>query len=340
MPLTDADIARVLRLYRDALDRYRKLTQAIEDECRALLDDSVIPGVVQARTKGEANLEEKLRRRKQEFHSADDAFARLSDLAAVRIITYVEGDRSTIVEALVTELTARGNTVIVDPKEKGFYRATHCQVTLGEEGDTRWDNLAGHTCEVQVCSLLAHTWAELEHDLTYKKMRGEPGVNELAALNTLGNLLVAGDGVIQLLLDASDARLRETKGTFTGERDFVARIGRYFPSAENFPTWAGQLLRQLTASGLNSPERVRAELFPGVAESDFEAYARAALLRIQPVVTAPSLTLDEDTSDLLLAVFLDCLADDVESRRPGGKGRPERIFSIAKRVYDARQESP
>jgi ppGpp synthetase/RelA/SpoT-type nucleotidyltranferase len=54
-----------------------------------------------------------------------------------------------------------------------FYRATHCQVALKAEDLVEpFDNLEGITCEIQVCSLLAHVWNELEHDLVYKPTTG------------------------------------------------------------------------------------------------------------------------------------------------------------------------
>ncbi len=34
-------------------------------------------------------------------------------------------------------------------------------------------NVAGVPCEVQVCSMMAHVWNEIEHDLGYKPLTGE-----------------------------------------------------------------------------------------------------------------------------------------------------------------------
>lgn len=62
-----------------------------------------------------------------------------------------------------------------------FYRGVHCQVCLPEEelvGD--FDNLPGTSCEIQICSMMAHVWNEIEHDVAYKPLRMGPGPAALA----------------------------------------------------------------------------------------------------------------------------------------------------------------
>ena len=83
-----------------------------------------------------------------------------------------------------------GGPVDVDKKDSTghFYRATHCQVALKAEDLLEpFDNLEGLTCEIQVCSMMAHVWNEIEHDIGYKPT-GELSDLERATLVNIGHL--------------------------------------------------------------------------------------------------------------------------------------------------------
>jgi len=138
------------------------------------------------------------------------------DLAGVRITTYVETDRNSVVEAIQALFTGPEGQVHVDKKDDtslqrgSLYRATHCQVAIRDEelsGDN--DNLKGQSCEIQVCSLLAHVWNEVEHDLGYKPLAGDLSSLEQDLLRVLGKETEAGDLVITNLLEAKERRLNE-----------------------------------------------------------------------------------------------------------------------------------
>jgi len=145
---------------------------------------------------------------RQELNSVDEAFERIGDLAAVRVLTYVEDDRDTVVDLIKDAFDPpEGKEEIeIDRKDIGgdetFYRATHCQVSMPKDHLVgTYENLGGLSCEIQVCSMLAHIWNELEHDLVYKPQGGNPSSDEKELLKILGNQTLAGDGVIiQLLL--------------------------------------------------------------------------------------------------------------------------------------------
>jgi hypothetical protein len=49
---------------------------------------------------------------------------------------------------------------------ENFYRATHCEVFLPPVDLVgTYANVASVPCEIQVCSMMAHVWNEIEHDL-------------------------------------------------------------------------------------------------------------------------------------------------------------------------------
>ncbi len=198
-------------------------------------------------------------------------FGRVTDLAGVRVSTYLlEGDRARVV-AEIQRLFDGPNAgpVLLDAKNydgaHNYYRATHCQVSLRPEDlDEPYDNLHGLTCEIQVCSLLAHVWNELEHDLVYKPTTGAISARERESLNILGSMTLSGDLVIKQLFDLNAERIKKAQDNaspFLDVYDFVARMRDAFPHCTDFGNNAGQLYEDLVAVGVNTPAAVHEQFF-------------------------------------------------------------------------------
>jgi hypothetical protein len=59
------------------------------------------------------------------------------------------------------------------PASSPFFRATYCEVHLPESGlvvpeselVADYENLQGSSYEIQTCSMMAHAWNEVEHDI-------------------------------------------------------------------------------------------------------------------------------------------------------------------------------
>jgi ppGpp synthetase/RelA/SpoT-type nucleotidyltranferase len=214
--LIDAAVERYLREF----DRYEKLSKCIGETCRTLLEKLDIRCSVQWRPKDSTRLRRKLEKylasgeHAAEFTDLDSVFRVLKDLAGTRITTYVDTDRVRVV-ALVQEWFSgfgANSTIVPDVKDQpfGFYRATHCMVHLkDEEAVGQFQNLKGLGCEIQVCSLLAHVFNELEHDLRYKPLSGDLSNKENALLNAVARQLEVGDTLINLVRDAVEARQTE-----------------------------------------------------------------------------------------------------------------------------------
>jgi ppGpp synthetase/RelA/SpoT-type nucleotidyltranferase len=339
--------ARVAARYDRERDRYEKLTTRVADICRHdIVEANAIRATVAGRTKDGSRLETKIARKIVDDAwpadmTVDQVFDRVGDLAAVRISTYLEADRLRVVD-LVRETFGGpdGGHVVVDDKDKydahagTFYRATHCDVVLpDEELAGGYGNLRGVRCEIQVCSMLAHVWNEIEHDLVYKPLSGPISPEERDALKSLGHMLIAADLVLEELYRATQRRQEQEGGAYTDVYDFVARTRGAFPDAVRFGDHAGQLFDELAAAGLSSPEGLRDLLNEDAADESrrrIEAYrARTADDERAPV-------LDPATSDRLLVLVLDQQADAIAKRHPTGRGlgRPPRIASIARRFTD------
>ena len=350
MPLTHELIEEAVERYWREFDRYAKLSEFVGDACRKLLDDNVIRGSVQWRPKNPDRLRLKLQKQMAngdhaaEYYDLDSVFRLLKDLAGTRITAYVESDRQKIVTLVEKRFDGFGDagSVVPDMKDKAghFYRATHCMVKIKEQDLVgRYQNLKQLGCEVQVCSLLAHVYNEIEHDLRYKPFAGTLSGKENSLLNGLGHLMETGDILINQTLEAVEVRQKQSNAEFEDEYDFVARLRALFPTADNFAANAGQLYEVCSKLGLDSPEKLKRALAWG---ADTAQKGKELTQQLADEVNAnPNISLEIDplSSDQLLILLLQD-TQRVESLRemyPAGRGygRAPRFMSVAKQLEAA-----
>lgn len=222
MPLSEQLINEASERYHRERDRYRKLSQLVYDICESdIIAQNAIPAQITHRTKSVASFANKLRRfsldpgKLDRFQSADDVFRELSDFSGVRIALYSRKDEEFVCDALKARFCGpeNGEPIDVDIKDKNtadeynFYRAIHCQVYLKPQdiiGEN--ENLGGLSCEVQVCTMMAHVWNEIEHDIVYKTSN-KPSEEERNFVRALGLLIRNGDEIIEDLFAANGRRL-------------------------------------------------------------------------------------------------------------------------------------
>lgn len=273
-------------------------------------------------------------------------FARVGDLAGVRIATYEERDREAVTRLLEGAFAGPGGVAAprVEVKNKheadrsNFYRATHCQVVLpAEELVGLYDNLKGLSCEVQVCSMLAHVWNEIEHNLRYKQLSGSLSADEQELIQQLGHLTIAGDTTIRLLIAAVDKRQQSHQGEFTDTFDFVARLRDRYPALTEFGRHAQQLYEESRARGLHSPARVEA-LFAGERIEDLQAAVDGFNQWLQSNGGREPGYLARNGADVLLMALLRDSSQEIVDRHPAGRGqgRPPRIAWLARRYLAMR----
>jgi len=340
LALTEEVISQSVERYWRERDRYLKLATLVAEKCQQMIDAGLIRATVTYRSKDPERLRGKLRKQSRESGSGPDldsveaVFSWVSDLAGVRISTYVESDRAEVVERLRAIFVGlEGEDIDVDKKDQPgkLYRATHCQVAPpAAELVGTYENLAGLTCEVQVCSLLAHVSNEIEHDIRYKPLTGSLSPLEDERLDALGQLTASGDVMVKAIIEAQERRQAETQGEFEDEYDFVVRMRGKFPSASNFSEHAYQLYEELLAFGLNSPAAIEKELLA----DDYLKCSSSLLERLEKVCREDFVAIaDPNTSDALLVLLLEKHASEIEDRHPAGRGRgrPSRIRSLATR---------
>jgi ppGpp synthetase/RelA/SpoT-type nucleotidyltranferase len=344
VPIDDKVIRDSVARYERERDRYLKLASRVSDICRSsIVEENAIRAQVTFRTKTTRSFEGKLRRFSRRldksYASVEEVFEGIGDFAGVRIATYRPEDERRVTDEIKVLFTgADGTDVFVDKKDKlaanshQFYRATHCQVFLKEDDLVgHYENLRGTGCEIQVCSMMAHVWNEIEHDIGYKPEGGGPGEAEKGLLEALGHLTRSGDAAITRLLAANTARLQENVGDFLDVHDFVARLRPHFPDAD-LTVNAGQAYDESLLTDMNSVVKMKATLgeealVPSVATGKIEAFNQ-----FLASVGSTEYRLNPASADLVTVSILDRFADAISGRQAEerGKVRPARIYDIAK----------
>lgn len=111
---------------------------------------------------------------KAKAHRYNDPIKEIDDVAGIRVITFVEQD-SEMVAKIVEELFAINRERSIDKDialgaDKVGYRAKHyvAELTSDRCDLPEYQMFKGYRFEVQIQTLLQHTWTEIEHDRHYK----------------------------------------------------------------------------------------------------------------------------------------------------------------------------
>ena len=335
----EAALKGAVARYEREYDRYLKLCARVAEICRDIVEANAIRAQVTSRAKTPKSFEGKLRRivagKKKPLTDIDSVFVHVRDLSAVRVATYEARHEAQVVDLIckrfVTDAgaapTAEAKDYQADPaKRDNFYRATHVEVCLRSEDLVgTYANVARVPCEIQVCSMMAHVWNEIEHDLAYKPFSGKLSEFEKLKLKHLGTHVRMADDFISELLKATDERLAAETTPFADVYDFVARLRPWFPGVD-FGKHAGPLFEVLRPLRLLTPEAIRRQidlpdpLAAGAVARCNDFWTSNALLAIQ---------LEPNSSDLLLVALLPRMAKifarPVDGTADAGLTRLQRI---------------
>ncbi len=316
MTISDETIKEAVRRYHREYDRYLKLCARVAEICRSeVIEGNAIRAQVTSRAKSPKSLEGKLRRfaaaGKKVMPDVESVFDQVRDLAAVRIATYEQRHEDQVVQAVCERFGGPdGGSPECERKDKNlqnptnFYRATHIEVFLPPADVVgTYSNVANVPCEVQVCSMMAHVWNEIEHDLGYKPMAGSLSEQEQSLLVTLGQSVRVGDGTIASLFAETERRQKEQGGAFIDVYDFVARVRQWFPDTD-FGRNAGALFEAIQPIRLVTPDGIRKQV--DLPEPMTEA-ARTAVADLSGKLVAGGHTrfrLEPNSSDLLFVLLL------------------------------------
>ncbi len=166
-----AYIKKILAEYRNKRPLYEEFRSAVHKLLDALLKEKNYKYQVVSRTKTPERLREKLIRKSSQGIRYRD-LRDIEDLAGVRVLFYSEADKDRFLKELRREVD--GNFYVEDKKHKNGYEAMHIIMSFGAKrlGLSEYRHFKDLKSEIQITSILRHTWAEIEHDFIYKDIAG------------------------------------------------------------------------------------------------------------------------------------------------------------------------
>lgn len=148
---------------------YEDLSKSVAVSLDSLLKSAKIEYVsVSSRLKSKDSCSQKLTRKP--YQSPEE----MTDVAALRVIAYLQSDVEKICDLIVKEFEVRNELTVDKDHDLGTnkvgYRSKHFVCRLGKNRLRLKENLrfSGLSFEVQVRTVLQHAWAEIEHDKNYK----------------------------------------------------------------------------------------------------------------------------------------------------------------------------
>lgn len=150
---------------------YDEFTKVTEKLLRDLLSANNIRDYsITSRLKKRDSLKDKLRRSDSQYEKLSD----VTDVSGIRIITYFADEVDDVASVITREFEVDpDNSVdkraILDPDRFGYLSLHYVAKLLPSRLQlTEYRQFSDCNVEIQIRSILQHTWAEIEHDLGYK----------------------------------------------------------------------------------------------------------------------------------------------------------------------------
>lgn len=160
---------RLKETYENKMPKYEKLGSNLTEAIEILLKEHSIQYLkVYYRIKETDSFVGKIDRK-----GYDSPFEDTEDICGIRIICYYKSDIDEICRIIKQEfnvLTSQDKEELLDPDQFG-YRSHHLIVKIkdGWLSTPNYRGLDNLKAEIQIRTNLMHTWAEIEHELGYKK---------------------------------------------------------------------------------------------------------------------------------------------------------------------------
>lgn len=155
----------------ELVNRHTAFTSMLYELMKSLLNSSSVKyHVVESRTKSIESLIEKIERK-----GIKNVQDEITDVSGVRIILYYQDDVDRITDLIkenfkIDEKNSINKGDLYDSNEFG-YLSTHYIVSLDNKRNKlpEWKSFDKLKAEIQVRTVLQHSWASISHELTYKK---------------------------------------------------------------------------------------------------------------------------------------------------------------------------
>ena len=199
----------IMEEYRESKSDFEKLEEITARVLKKIVDDcQIVPAGIEHRVKEEKSLEGKLYRNGDSYQSLDD----LTDILGARVICFFS-DEVDIVGRKVEEFfqidweNSSDKRKLIAANSFG-YLSVHYIVSLPENAGYP-EELCARRFEIQICTILQHAWAAIDHDIAYKSKFGVPR-QIVRSFSRLAGLLEIADDEFVRTRDAMNRYTNET----------------------------------------------------------------------------------------------------------------------------------
>lgn len=222
------------QLFREVKPKYERLGNNVKQALVQFLDEKKISSFdVENRVKDEQSFIDKVERK-----SYNNPLEQVEDIAGVRVICYYNEDLSSIDEIIHEQfvvLSYSNKSNELSDNQFG-YASNHYVIRLKEEWlqAPNYRGLEGLKVEIQVRTILMHSWAAISHKLLYKKNDDVPKEFK-RKLNRLSALIELADEQFD---DIKNMKLQYQSQIIVNETtslnidSFLALMNKYFPNRE------------------------------------------------------------------------------------------------------------
>ncbi len=219
--------------YKIELDYYTNLAEIARNTCDIELQAVGIKAILSWRAKNPESLRSKLLKRDKDKHYKNIADIRndIADLSGVRIALYFPSEREAIDKIINDIFIVKEKKTFPEQSQKpthskrfSGYWATHYRVTLKPTKDLL--RYCDHVVEIQVASVLMHSWSEIEHDLIYKPHNGSLSEEELKILDEINGLVLVGEIALERLQKTMMERINK-KSKFDDSYELKSYLSKY-----------------------------------------------------------------------------------------------------------------
>lgn len=253
----------VIQQYKDVKPLYERLRVNIKDVLDQILSEKKIPLFsIESRLKEEGSLANKTVRKQYE-----GSLDKIDDLCGVRVICYYQEDIESICSVVEEEfdvLQKENKKDALNDNQFG-YTSHHYVVSLKKEwlSHPGARGLEGLRAEIQIRTMLMHTWAAISHKLLYKRESDVPPqfkrqLNRLSALIELADEQFDAIKNVKVLLvgelSESKSALREFQELSSDALVYIYQ--RYFSDRRHDDSEIPDLLEEIRSAGFDFNELV------------------------------------------------------------------------------------